>query len=140
MKIIIETIPHNNQRYETVGDYWIDDNSDLQIRVSFMNDWRKEMAVAIHEFAEFFTCKHNNITEEVITKFDLRFEDRRKHGLVPENAEPGFDHYCPYYSLHYFATCIEMLFAREIGLDWGDYEHYINNLTKKTKKTKENKT
>ena len=34
MKINIETIPHGDQRYPTVGDYWDDSDGVVQVRVS----------------------------------------------------------------------------------------------------------
>ena len=34
MNITIKTIAHDKQRYDTVGDWWFDDEGDLQIRVS----------------------------------------------------------------------------------------------------------
>ena len=40
MKITIDTIPHNQQRYPTVGDWAFDSNGNLIIAVSDLGDWR----------------------------------------------------------------------------------------------------
>ncbi len=37
MDIHIKTVPHKEQRYNTVGDYWIEDRV-IQIRVSEMGN------------------------------------------------------------------------------------------------------
>ena len=61
MKINIETIPHSDQRYPTVGDYWDDENGVIQVRVSDMKDWRYEALVVMHELIEMFLTKHRGI-------------------------------------------------------------------------------
>ena len=45
MKVTIEVIPNENQRYPTVGD-WQWDGDNLTISVSAIGDWRYEMLVA----------------------------------------------------------------------------------------------
>src|ERR1700730_8034346 len=51
MKGIIETVPHQKQRYETVGD-WQWDGDTLKISVSDLGNWKYEMAIAYHELRE----------------------------------------------------------------------------------------
>ena len=80
MKINIETIPHGDQRYPTVGDYWDDPNGVVQVRVSDMKDWRYEALVVVHELIEMFLTKHREIDEQVISEFDIKFEKSREEG------------------------------------------------------------
>jgi hypothetical protein len=42
MRINIEVIPHEQQRYPTVGDYWMEDGVQ-QVRISGLPDWRYEI-------------------------------------------------------------------------------------------------
>lgn len=94
MRINIETIPHEKQRYPTVGDYWEDNDELQQVRVSEMQDWRYEALVAVHELIEMILVKHRGISEESITEFDIAFEQSREVGRVL--GEPGNDPRAPY--------------------------------------------
>ena len=125
MKIIIETIPNNKQRYPTVGDYWIDSDGTWQIRVSEMNNWKYEMAVAIHELWEQSLCFDRKIQEKDITAFDIEFEKNRKKGNLDE---PGDDPNAPYVKEHCSATGIERLFISEVNENWKDYDKAVIDL------------
>ena len=125
MNIHIQVIPHNEQTYDTVGDYFYLPNGDLIICVSEMGDWRKEILVAFHELAESALCKHRDIPEPVIRKFDEAFERKRRKG---NTDEPGDDPGAPYRKEHFFATSVERLLAAELKVDWKEYEETVNNL------------
>jgi hypothetical protein len=60
MKIVIETIPHLDQRYKTCGD-WFYEGEDLHIKVSDLKDWKKEATIAVHELVEAILCKQQCI-------------------------------------------------------------------------------
>jgi hypothetical protein len=124
MKIIIETIPHTKQRYETVGD-WIFKNGDLYVFVSDMKSINHEFLVGIHEAIEAMLCKRRHIDERVITDFDINFEKNRKKG---NTDEPGDSPKAPYRKEHFFATTIERLVALELGVDWKKYDDKVNSL------------
>ena len=64
MEIHIKTIPHDTQRYPTVGDYWTSSAGVEEVRVSEMPDWRYEALVAVHELIEMILTKHRGIAEE----------------------------------------------------------------------------
>ena len=53
--IEIKTIPHNSQRYDTVGDWWTDEEG-WHFRVSYMGNWRYQFLVAFHEMLELAWC------------------------------------------------------------------------------------
>lgn len=152
MDINIKIIPHSEQRYETVGDWWFeykDTNpkpytadseinplapSSLEIRVSDLGQGKKlhldnfygSLCVAVHELIEVILCSRRGITQEEVDKFDKEFEENRKEN---NTDEPGDDPAAPYRKEHFFATSIERLLAAELGLDWKEYEESINNLS-----------
>ena len=68
MRIVIETIPHDKHRYETVGDYWYDDMGTLQVRVSDMGNEFYEKMVVIHELIEEALTKQKGISEQETSK------------------------------------------------------------------------
>jgi hypothetical protein len=125
MKIHVETIPHSEQRYPTVGDYWSADGVQ-HIRVSHMVDWRYEVLVAMHELVEMALTRHRGISEPRITEFDLEFERSREQGRG--FSEPGDHPDAPYRKEHFFATNIERLFAAELDVDWFVYDEYVESL------------
>jgi hypothetical protein len=126
MKINIETIPHGDQRYPTVGDYWDDSDGVVQVRVSDMKDWRFEALVVIHELIEMFLTKTRDIAEQDISDFDIKFEQSREQGLV--TGEPGDHVNAPYRNEHFFATNLERLLSSELGVDWFEYDRVVDAL------------
>lgn len=128
MIIHIETIPGNLQRYSTVGDFWYDENGVLQVRVSDMGDSFLEKMVIVHELVEEALTSKKGIREQVITDFDLNFEEERLMGLHSDDEEPGFANDSPYLQEHTLATAVEMMMCAHAGVKWNEYEQVINNL------------
>lgn len=125
MKIIIEVIPHESHRYTTVGDWFYDINGVLNIKVSRLSDWRREMLVAVHELVEVLTCKNDGVSQEMVDKFDMEFEANRH----PDNEdEAGDDPSAPYVKQHCLATGIERILAQQWGVKWSDYERELIEL------------
>lgn len=125
MKITIETIPHNQHRYQTVGDWFYDDAGNITIRVSALSDWRREMLIAVHELIEVLTCKNNGVTQEIVDAFDTAFEKDRH----PDNVdEPGDEPSAPYVKQHCLATGIERILAQQWGVSWKEYEKELEGL------------
>jgi hypothetical protein len=118
MKIVIETIPHSKQRYETCGDYWFD-GKVMHIRVSDTGDSRSMFAVAVHELIEYALCIHDGVREEDIAAFDMLHLESEDPGGLPE---------APYHDQHTFAECLERLFVQRIGLGWAKHEALIDGL------------
>lgn len=123
LSIVIQTIPHECQRYDTVGD-WYQRDDTLYINISNMNNWRKEAGIAIHELSEFLLCKDKGITEADVDQFDLAFEANRAIG---DYSEPGDNSLAPYKQQHFTATTIERILVQALGVDWDDYEKTIND-------------
>ena len=125
VRISIRTIPHDNQRYPTVGDWIWDKNGDLIINVSDMGNKKYEFLVAFHELIEVMLCKERGITQAEVDDFDIAYEARRN---FDDTSEPGDSLKAPYYNEHQFATCLERLMALELGVNWGEYDEKVNNL------------
>lgn len=128
MKIIIETIPHTDQAYPTVGDYRYDEYGVLHIKVSDLGDEYLETLVAIHELIEERLIKKRGLSISVIDEFDINYEKERGQGLHREDDEPGFDINSPYLDEHTFATSIEMVICSKMGYNWINYGNKVNSL------------
>lgn len=128
MEIRIKTIPIENMRYPTVGDYWYDTEGVLEVRIAEMGNELYHKLVMIHELVEEALTKHRGLSEPDIMAFDIYYEKRRDQGLVPEDSEPGFDANAPYLKEHTLATSIEMMMCALAGESWTDYDRTVMNL------------
>lgn len=125
-RITINFIPHNDQRYNTVGDYFQSGQiTETIINVSEM-DPRLERLVAIHELIEMTLCNDAAISIKEIDAYDM--------GPGKDSDEPGFDTACPYRIQHAIATSVEMMLAAMMNINWLDYEKYLEKLTEGYKK------
>lgn len=128
MEINIKSIPHDEQRYETVGDWFHQSVSGpLHIRVSEMEGEPEDYMwlVALHELIEQRLCQSAGVSAYDVDKFDKDYEVNRR---PDDDSEPGDSPAAPYRKQHLFATGIEKLLAAELGVDWADYERAINSL------------
>lgn len=128
MQVSIKVIPHNEQRYDTAGDWWFTKDGDLEIRVSSFGpqEWRKEMLIAHHEYTEALLCKSNGIAEYRVTHFDQLYEANRP---PDDESEPGDSPLAPYYEEHQVATGFERILAKELGVDWNEYDGQCKQLS-----------
>jgi len=120
MRITIETIQHEHQRYDTCGDWLFlgEPPTELRIRVSHLGDWRMEALVGLHEAIEALLCRQRGISEESVTAFDKAFE----------GDEPGEDRAAPYHREHMFAYAMELALMTELGVDFNEYDEKVNAL------------
>ena len=143
MKVVIETIPHEQQTYDTCGDWRFEDergrpitqrlakrliNTEkcvLRIRISSLNSWKYEMLVAVHELVETLLCLNDGVMVEAVDKFDKAFEAARKEG---NEDEPGDDPKAPYVRQHCVATAVERLLCAELCCDWKTYDKRVFSL------------
>lgn len=119
--IEVKTIPHNEQRYDTVGDWWTDDDG-WHIRVSQLGNWRWNFLVAFHELLELAWCAWKGVKQADVDAFDMAYEAARKPG---DASEPGDDPRAPYRAGHQFATAAERLAAAVLDVNWTEYEAAI---------------
>lgn len=131
-EIRIEVIPHDKQRYNTVGDWFFEPTGDqsLLIRVSETGNWKWNMCIAVHELVEAIMCTANNVTQEQVDVFDKDWKPN--YGF----QEPGDDPKAPYYGEHQTAMYIEhqlfdfMVDDREEPDLWDSYETKLEELMK----------
>lgn len=124
-KVVVRVIPHESQRYPTVGD-WFFTNSILYIHVSDMGRQDYHHLIAIHEYFEALLCTKEGISEAAVTAFDVEFERRRALGEV--EGEPGDCEEAPYFDQHQFATQIEKIMSVKLGVNWEEYDAAVNAL------------
>jgi len=143
VKVIIQTIPHEQQPYDTCGD-WRFENSKgdsisqseamllretnecvLRINISKLGDVRYEMLVAIHELVETLMCMNDGVDVADVDAFDKKFESEREDGNCDE---PGDDPKAPYVLQHCVATAVERLLCAELGCDWKTYDAKVFSL------------
>jgi hypothetical protein len=125
-QVLLKVIPHECQRYETVGDWHFTPNERvLNVRVSAMGDWRSEFAVGVHEAIEAMLCREHGVTDEVVTEFDMQFERERALGEHTPEAEPGDDLRAPYREEHVMATAVEQTVCTALGLSWEQHERNV---------------
>ncbi|SRR6266568_3823188 len=118
MLITVEVIPHNQQRYDTVGDWQFTPNNDLKI---FISDTARYYGylIAIHEMVEAILCLHSGIIGDTVDKWDLDHIN---------SEEPGEIKGCPYYKQHFIATTVEMILAQCLKINWQEYGKAIKEI------------
>ena len=129
MKIIIETIPHGDQRYSSVGDWFYEpgegEEEVLHFKVSELSDWRREALIAVHELVEVLLCRHDGVSQEEVDQFDKKYEADRQ---PDDDSEPGDSPNAPYVKQHCLATAVERMLAAELEVSWQDYENELGEM------------
>jgi hypothetical protein len=128
MKIIIETIPHKNQAYETAGDYIRTPDGTLHIFVSDTGSDIYNSLIGLHEWVEVMAMDAHKIPLIASTNFDIPYEKESEEGKHSETDEPGDDKACPYRREHSLASIVERLVAHDLEVDWQDYGESVNKL------------
>jgi len=118
----IRTIPHREQRYDTVGDFFAD-SATMKIYVSSMGIREYEVLVAVHELVEAELCRKMGITEQMVDAWDLAHEDEDEPGALPD---------CPYREAHLRAEAIERVLANDLAVDWEHYDRTVKAVVKDT--------
>ena len=110
-RISVEVIPHKEQRYDTIGD-WLETPGGRVVYVSDIGDADRQFLVALHALIEQHLCAKAGVLETDVTLFDMVYDG---------GGEPGDHPDAPYRKQHRFATRIEKLVAKELGVDWDSY-------------------
>lgn len=122
VKVIIETIDHDLQRYDTCGDWQWQTGTEkdvLKISVSRLYNFRYEFLIGIHEWIEAVLCSEQLVKAEDVDAFDKSFQGP---------GEPGDSLLAPYHKQHLIATAVEQYLSTELGIDWNDYGRVIKQL------------
>jgi hypothetical protein len=124
MNIHKKVIPHSKQKYDTCGD-WYFTNKGLEIFISDTGNPYFNWLIGAHEEDEAMLCYFRGISQEEVTDFDIAFEAKRRKG---NTDEPGNSKHAPYRKEHKFATKLEMLRAKELGVNWREYDDVVSGL------------
>jgi hypothetical protein len=120
MNVQMNVIPHQQQRYDTAGDWRLDVEKDtLVINISFLGDWKMEACLGIHELIEAIRCMADRVDQNLVDQWDLNFKGK---------GEPGDDPAAPYHRQHVQASIVERTLARQLGVDWQRYEQKLEEL------------
>lgn len=107
-RIIFEAVPQEQQRYDTLGDWFTNADGDLVIRVTGASfDDPGVALIGLHELVEVLLCRHRGITEQAVDAHDFAFTG---------DGEPGDSPAAPYRGEHRFAMIVEHLMALEYGI------------------------
>ena len=123
LNVEIQTIPHEQQEYNTVGFHREGVNKNI-IRVSDLNNWKYEILIAIHELVEQSLCLAHGMKAKDVIDFDENFEKNRTSEAP---LEPGDNLSAPYHKEHVTATFFEKEMAKALDIDWEDYCKKIND-------------
>jgi len=127
-------IEHTEQRKAwNIGDYWLDENNILQIRVSRTKTPASAWLVGIHETVESLLCMMTGVPFEQIDAFDVQWEEETRAGKHSEDDEPGDDSRAPYHVPHVVATLVERTVALIARVDWNQHEDEITALWNSTR-------
>ena len=117
--IDIKFIPHNEQRYNTLGDYY-ESKHALHFRITQFPDHPEySYAILFHELLEKFRNDQLGIKDADVDKFDIDH---------PELDDPGWSKDAPYFKTHCEGDLIERLFIVLSGANWVDYEAKVMNI------------
>jgi hypothetical protein len=119
-EVHVKVIPHDQQRYDTCGDWWWEgeDGETLQVRISDMGNPLYEQCVLMHELTEVLLCKHRSISTEMVDAWDTAYGE----------GEPGDDPKAPYHKEHDAGNVVERFMAFQFGIDWDEYNNAFDDL------------
>jgi hypothetical protein len=118
--MIVNSIPHRLQRYDSVGD-WYDSSGVMHFSVSHMTP-DMEMETLLHEMFEWYLCQKAGITAKMVDDWDFSHPDAEDPGSLPG---------CPYRKQHMAATKISRLAVKLMGHKWSDYDNLYNDIADK---------
>ena len=110
--LVIESIPHSEQRYDTAGDWFIDDDGVVRILVSDDGNRVDNLLIGLHEAVEAILCREHGVLETDVTAFDVAHLDDDEPGEHPE---------APYRREHAIADAVERIVAADAGVKWREY-------------------
>jgi hypothetical protein len=122
VEIKLHTVPHNEQRYKTVGDWYENEDGEIYVTASQLTSWKREFLILVHELVEWGLCKNARITQYQVDKFD------KAHEHLQDKIELGDMRIAPYRKQHCLATAVERLLAAEMDVVWSDYEEELAKL------------
>ena len=127
MDICIKVIEPGTHRQGITGaDWYFDRFGNLQVRVTRMSTWEREVSLALHEAIEAVLAKKHGVTVKQVDEFDEAFTSAHpENGGIEAGDQPG----CPYGREHMAATACERVVAMELDIGpWTDYDREVGSL------------
>lgn len=122
MKLSIEFIEQEEQRFYTVGDWTQLEDGTIKIWITKFDDWRSSFMILMHELVEIGITLNAGIKSKDCDDFDAMWEEELKRGLHADDDEPGWDKRCPYKRGHFWGDNIERFFCFIFKIKWDNYE------------------
>jgi|ERR1041385_5234542 hypothetical protein len=126
-KIVIQTIPHAEQRHDSPRDCWLNGDT-LELRVSQLQDELYETALAVHALMESLLVLAHGVDMERVDEWKRGYAEFRSTSLVHLPEDAGDHPAAPYHHEHVFARNRERDFLHEAGGNWLDYERALAQL------------
>jgi hypothetical protein len=126
-KIEINIVPLEEQRFETLGDYY-EVADTLHFKITDTGNALHNKLILIHELIEQTLTEAKGISETDIMTHDLRFEELLKNREVEEDDEPGEHKDSPYRQEHIIAETVERLMLNHINKE--TFKQYTEKITK----------
>ena len=118
-EIEIRLINKSERRYDTDGDYFIENDKLIYQVVDDTKDIYTKFTL-IHEIIEHTLLNYRKkISIQDVEDFDLAFDKDPER--VKLYNEPGNDKSCPYYMEHQFAENITKLMCAALDINYDDY-------------------
>lgn len=128
MNINVEIKPKAQMRYNTVGDYFFQEDGSLKFEIADTGSPICNWMILIHEMIEYALLENRDVPIQTVDAFDFMYEKERDEAFHDLDDEPGFDKRSPYIREHTLATAVEMLMCAHAGVSWTDYSELIITL------------
>ena len=130
-KLVVQS--PDQMRYVTTGDYYkVKGTWVVAVPVSGNDDY--DFLGFIHELIELYLTQRRGIPEPKIKKFDEWFERESAGGHFRQYPSPGHHPKAPYRREHLFASKVERIVAKELGVDFKKYWEADDIVFEKVKK------
>ena len=135
--LCISVVPPEQIRNSDVGDWFKPVYGVRAIYVSDFRDYLRRarpylteaqvvyrsecyaLLIGTHELTELHLCIRDGVTQEAVDNWDAQCDDE----------DPGLNPAAPYHKQHVAALAVEQILARELGVDWEEYNDDIVGLT-----------
>ena len=118
--LVIATKPREAIPFNDVGWWGEQVDGTRGVNVAALGNTDYEFLVAIHEAVEQHMCLRDGVTAEQVDAWDAAHDN----GAI--SAGDMSD--APYHHQHVAATMVEMQLCSLLGLDWQEYERFIEGL------------
>lgn len=117
--IEVQILEQRHLRNQQCGNWFLDAYGCHHFEVAQSGKHSYHVLVLVHELIEEALCRERGIRESAVNRFDDHYRG---------DGEPGDDPKAPYRREHKFATRIEKLICKELGIDWKTYAGEIDKL------------